>query len=523
MNVFEDLIGELKEENLLEGTVLDLPREPASRPHSQLSAAVGRDADDLLIDFDDGWADNHPPAPVDDELPKLPAENTGADFYRKRAMEEVSSLQMVEHLFSAIEREHLKSAPAASGELDVKKALHKFLQLSENNPTAEYSEAEFELLHRIECWSTALAARDQNISVANLRRYCENSRPVLSSQALMALARFYRNTPYSEASRAKFDFVITRLFSRETEDEKRKLLFGRSEMIGHIETLYANWSSVSLYEGADSEAGIAGALARFEAMILEAEQSTGFYQLATEEFFDRLRKFKETLCELFFAPTLTAASIECNVRIGNRFVELITAERGRTSPENIEEKYGYTYDQILSEAAGKTLHLVELMKSLPQADPAAKRAEKAAMEVFVPTPAPPKSAYEAPRRGTFEIFKVNKWLLAATIAIAVLSAIVYLAAGQFAPDDSSVPATRKVDLTGSEFEPFLKAGGVSETTLFATTQPGWEKLSEERQKEVLTGALHFAERSGAGQVQLINSKGKTVAFASKDRVEISRP
>src|SRR4026209_521634 len=126
-------------------------------------------------------------------------------------------------------------------------------------------------MRETEAWSSALSGRDRKISVANLRRFCENSRPVLSSQALIALARYYRNSAFSEQTRAKFDFVMTRLFSREIEGAKRKVLFGRAEMIGHIKTLYANWASVALYSTDDVSLKARAIVAGFEDRVAEAE------------------------------------------------------------------------------------------------------------------------------------------------------------------------------------------------------------------------------------------------------------
>src|SRR5690606_10232902 len=204
MTVFEDLIEELKEENLLESTVI----EP-----------TGGSPDGLA-----GGSD----------VPTFEKAASPAEFFKKRAEGEVASLQMVQHVLSGVEREHMKSAAMPFNDLKVKKALHDFLQESESPNSEKAKEAEFELLEQTQDWFASLAERDREISVANIRRFCENSRPVLSSQALIALTRFYRNAPFSEDTRSKFDFVVTRLFSKDLGDGKRRSLFERNDSIGHI-------------------------------------------------------------------------------------------------------------------------------------------------------------------------------------------------------------------------------------------------------------------------------------------------
>lgn len=50
-----------------------------------------------------------------------------SEFYRRRATEEVTSLQIVEHLISAIEKEQMKIVPKPYDDLPVSMALHDFL------------------------------------------------------------------------------------------------------------------------------------------------------------------------------------------------------------------------------------------------------------------------------------------------------------------------------------------------------------------------------------------------------------
>jgi len=404
------------------------------------------------------------------------------EFYRKRAMDEVSSLQMVEHVLSGIEREHMKMTPVTFDDLAVKKALHKFLQVTGDFKSEEHGNSENALMQETENWSLALGKRDGNVSVANIRRFCENSRPVLSSQALMALARFYRNSSYSEPVRGKFDFVMTRLFSRDIGEERRKLLFGRTEMVGHIKTFYANWSSIALYTADDGEPGIAEAVSRFDAFVREAENAESFDVLITGDFFNRIRLFKEETNEMFFVADVAAAAIECNVRIGNRYVDLIRAERESNNVEKIEEKYGYSYDTIISNAASKTLLLVELLK-----DEQLAGFEKPAALEEVETKTVERRSYErapvetAERSGFFDLFSVNKYLAAFTVLVVALSAGVYLWSENFA-GDAPTEVARDVDLGDSPLKQHIRTVRSSSETLYGVTQPTWDSMSADEQK-----------------------------------------
>lgn len=507
MNVFADLIEELKEENLLEETVIDLKRKAAEANGLKLngiSAENGSQPNEATEGSEPLQTADSNEEPVDER-----------EFYRRRAMEEVSSLQMVEHVISGIEREHMKMNPAVYDDLAIKKALHRFLQVSSDPGSSEYSEAEYSLMHEAETWFAALARRDANISVANLRRYCENSRPVLSSQALMALARFYRNSPFSEPVRGKFDFVMTRLFSREGEGQRRKLLFSRPEMIGHIRTLYANWSSLSLYPREEHSEGIGAVVGRFDAFVKEVEAAENFDSLIESDFFNRLRLFKEETAEMFFASEVLAAAMECNVRVGNRFVDLLEAERERNNIETIEEKYGYSYDTIISNAASKTLLLVELLKGEKEPEPEIVSEQPAAKSIPIAFEAAPQT--EKRRVG------VNKWLLAATILTAILSVGIYLWSSADGPESSGVQEAKTIELPAGNLQKHIRFARRSDETLYGMAQPTWIALSEAEQRELLSEAFAFANSLGLKRVNILNERGRTIGYATKDKIEVVRP
>ena len=513
MNVFEDLIEELRDENLLEETVMDSSRVAADVQSATLTPAKTDN---------EGAIERNGTSKAQPNLETFVAEGPEdeREFYRKRAIDEVSGLQMVEHVVSAIEREHMKMMPASYDDLEAKKALHRFVQVQGDASSTEYMEAEFNLMRETEAWNTALSDRDQKISVSNLRRFCENCRPALSSQALIALSRFYRNAPYTELSRAKFDLIMTRLFSRDSGegDEKRRLLFGRSEMIGHIKTLYANWSSVALYSAEDTELRARAVAAGFDDRVREAEAAENFEQLIQDSFFDKVHEFKEATGEMFFTPEIVAATIDCNVRIGNKFVDLVRVERQNSNLESIEQKYGYEYDQTISDAAGKTFQLVELVRGLPDSD--VLTGDAANPQPESPRKQGPNTKREKVSRSPF---KVNKWLLIATIIAVGVSTALYFWANQPNAETQSAEMAADVNLENTPFSEYLRTGRATPQTFYAVTLPSWDQLTEDQQKDILRQTLEFANKNGQKHVQLVNVRGRNVAYASSSRTEILSP
>ncbi len=521
MSVFEDLIDELKNENLLEDTVIDLKRadaaahtEPAPGSDDELSSGHA-----FVMQAEDDEGPAHTGEEIRD-VPVIEKPSTETEFFRKRAMDEVSSLQMVEHVFSGVEREHQKITPVAFDDLKAKKALHRFIQVSGDPKSVEHAEAEFALRQETEAWSYAHYERDQKISVANLRRFCEECRPVLSSQALVALARFYRNSPYSEDVRGKFEFVMTRLFSRETGEGIRRLLFEPKEMIGHINTLYANWSSIALYTRQDDQIEVSLTITRFGEFREEVENAVSFAYLIGSEVFDRVRTYKEECAEMFFVPEVVTEAIKCNLAVGNRYVELIAQERQERSAEKIEEEYGTEYDNLVSAAACKTLLLSEVLALEPGMHED-EGVEEASAGQFAPVKPKTPSRVKATESSHFDLFGVNKWLLIACVICIVLSVGVYIWAEKFAGgNDTNTQVATAVEIDDPDIKKYVRSSRATKETLYAVTEPTFDTLSEAEQKELLGKVRKLANAKNLNKVSLLNNSGKTVAYASKDRLEL---
>ncbi len=570
MSIFEDLIEELKEENLLEETVIEVKKEKdltndfqAERTKTesfQMKTVSGfDDFQPSAASFEDSGfgetiltgqeftvkeeifsareVNEEAGEPVVLTNPEIHLSETVAEiisddvkiypeiektkmvvsekeYFRKRAMEEVTGLQMVEHVLSGVEREQMKVVPKPYDDLPVKMALHDFLQVSSETNTTEHAQAEFRLMQETENWYSALSHRDKNITVAHLRRYCETSRPALSAQALISLARFYRNSPYSESVRSKFDLIVTRLFSREIECEQRELVLTHDEMIHQLKELYSDWSSIQLYSVDEGASEILISTMKFDDFIKEVENTHSFEELINNDFFSRLRSFKEGCHENFFAPLVTVSAIESNIQIGNRYIDLLQKEKENSNVENLEEKYGFLHDQAVSDATGKTLQLVELLK-----DRTERRGPTEIVEVSVKEQE--KTHVKAPKKPRNKLFAVNKWLLAATIVTIFGCAGLYFWADYETKETKKDTANVvKVNLENTPMKDYIQTARITGETFFGITLASWENLDSERKEELLKKILTIGPEKGFKKVHLINDNGRSVGYASVEKVEV---
>jgi len=546
MSVFEDLIVELKQENLLERTVIEeqrfaeqnlgyLDKTEVPNVEFESPSMLPGDVDLNVVQVELDGYDSHLHDTVVPEVKQPESQvhkkpRNGQEFYRKRAMSEVSNLQMVEHVLTGVEREYMKIKPRVFDDFATKKALNNFLQVTEDENSTEHKEAEFKLMSETEAWCTALSERDRDVLVSNLRQYCENSRPPLSSQALVALARFYRNLPYSDTVRSKFDFVITRLFSRPVANEMRTAFFTRDETLAHIQTLYRDWSSIAYYGDDDDGSKAMLTALSFEDLAIEAENAGSFDQLIEKEFFGRVRTFKDSIGEMFYAPNVLAAAIDANVRIGNAYVKLIDRERQRMDAESIHTKYGDLHDDTVSEGVGRTLELVELLRSplnksvqiedVPHEEGQTEARESRHEAAITIESAPARELPPFLQKLVDQVRSMNRFIAVSSAILIALSIGIYIYANFFVAEKGVTAEVRVVGIEDALYRDYIESARVSNETLYGLLLPTWENLSKEKKQEILQKLYQDGKDKGYSQVNLINKDGKPAGFASATRFDI---
>ena len=90
-------------------------------------------------------------------------------------------------------------------------------------------------------------------------------------------------------------------------------------------------------------------------------------------------------------------------------------------------------------------------------------------------------------------------------------------------DGKAAIVAQEVDLSNSELDAHLSQAKASKETLYAVTEPSWDAMTDEEKKEFLKKVVGFAEDKGMQKVNLLNYKGRTVAFSDKNRFEVLPP
>ncbi len=567
MNLFENLVDELKEENLLEETVINTSKErkaaklkdqDAPEDLSALENSAGDPVMPVDLDEPDECTDETPDltdfhSPVDNDTDSqtetadeeiqqtdedrdleedtpeseedesgIVAEGTEADVaesremtlkqaYSQRMSDEVMSLDAVEHVVSGIEREQMRTVPHRYDVVPVKQALHLFLTEFKTLESPEPTESEATLRKEIERWHTSLINRDSDIPTPLLRLYCDDSG--LNSKSLGSLARFYRNSPFSESVRSKFDLVITRYFTDEADGNRREMSLEREELIAAVTKLYEEWSSVPVYSVDEEDSELILAAFKFEDYINEAKRCRSFDELLTNGFFKRIKGFKKKTSENFFAPLLVASAVECNVAIGNRYVDLIEQERRKSGADALGERYGGKHDKSISEATSKTLQLSDLLK---EQETERRRQKNRGKISSLVTGLPPKETSGKKSNHTYTI------VMGVLIAFGLL-VCGYLTYSALVGDPVNLTESEeKIRLERSFMHKFVKSSTIKDGKFSGAVTANWNSLTTAEKEEVITKIAALGKVKGYEKVELTDDSGKVITSTLGTKVEFAK-
>ena len=242
-----------------------------------------------------------------------------------RAIGEAKTLETIQRIFGGIERAIMGRVPETYDTASAINAARNFDQSVKDNLIAAGEEAEDLLTNELYLWRVSLSQRDEAISAYNLRRFCERTEEHLDLAAFAALARFYRSLSTTESVQSKYDFAVTRLFASVTESNGRVLRLDGDRLVQGLTEMFQSWGQTDRV-GQTTEREAELAAKGFRAFVSEAEAIDQFEDLISLNFFNRVREFKGDLGKTFYAAEVTAAAIECNVALANKFSGLLAGE-----------------------------------------------------------------------------------------------------------------------------------------------------------------------------------------------------
>ena len=262
---------------------------------------------------------------------------------------------------------------------------------------------------------------------------------------------------------------------------------------------------------------------KFQEFIAELNAAENIDELIRGNFFRRLNSLKERAQESFFAPLVAATTVESNIIIGNKYLELINQAREEMQMTDILDKFGALHEETISEATGKSYRLAQLLKEKSEKTTSVEATqpepEPEIAEVETPQPVKPKPEKKITTENKSKL--PGKWVsIFAVIGIIVCAALYFGLQPSDSIDNSNIPKAAKVNLENTFLNDYLKSASLSGTMLFCVAKPEWNTLSEDGKKDFLKKILIAGNERGFDKIHLINEQGETVAYADGNRLEV---
>jgi len=78
-------------------------------------------------------------------------------------------------------------------------------------------------------------------------------------------------------------------------------------------------------------------------------------------------------------------------------------------------------------------------------------------------------------------------------------------------------------MSDPELRKHLRMALASSETLYGVAQPSWDARSEEEQRDLLRRAFTMAQSLKMKRVNIVNYKGRTIGYATADKIELLGP
>lgn len=443
---------------------------------------------------------------------------------------EVNSLQIVDYIFSSIEKKKNSHYPQKFDIGALKKRVKRLIDSKGiKNGAEELIQEESIVNEEIARWCVLLTQRDKGITGVDLMLYCEQSKPPLNTQALLSLIRFYLELPFSETIRVKLDVLMTRLFSFNVKKGKRQLSHSPNEIKLKLEEYYESFPNAPNFSE-EEQRKLKVAVEKFREFVSIAQNSRDLDALISSKLHEEIIRFKQQLGEDFLEPSVLAAAIECNVLVGNIYTDLLLQKKDLADVTDVSMKYPVLGQQTFLEAVVHNINSPDLFDSNTEAIDSKEITDGKETDLELQIRLNSKKAKKVRKSANTSKTKVamlefsskieHKWLIA-VLAISVLLGIALYGYVEFFSSDVKKAAAQPISLENTEFKEYIKIGKINNELFVGVVTDKWAQLSEDEKRKLVEKLLTLGKSQQFSKVYLLNNNGLTVASGADSNIEIS--
>lgn len=287
--------------------------------------------------------------------------------YLRRTIEKMKALQATERVLSHVERAMLNRLPVPYDLKPLVGAISVLSNAVQKGDPEKVRQASAGVSYALDASIDALAERDAGVMPYNLRRFCDQPENLVGPTSYAAMTGFYRGLPHTEAVRGKYDFTVTRFFASPFPGKTanyRQLKSTRKQVTVRLIEMCHGWGEL-ISKTPEDTAKIVEICRQFDKFIVEIQKIQKLEDVITSNYFNRIRDFKTGIGEYLFQPEVTATSVDANISINNRFLELL--ELDSQAPDLLSDEVQLVMDVFSATYADNTEDIRKIISDeLPQ-------------------------------------------------------------------------------------------------------------------------------------------------------------
>ena len=194
--------------------------------------------------------------------------------------------------------------------------------------------------------------------------------------------------------------------------------------------------------------------------------------------------------------------------VSNQAERSLTEESLDIETELVSDAIARTFELRRADETKERIFIAAENDSRPEVSRAARKAKRT-------------RSGRTTRSGRSTLFGINRWLLAATILSVTISASIYVWAQYYTEEPATATVSaRVVDLGKPELNQYVKTAKIGGETLFITVTPEFTGLEQDKRRSIVQQIRDLGETKAFRKVTFSDAEGKTVAFASAERIDI---
>jgi hypothetical protein len=450
---------------------------------------------------------NENSTPVANQTSNSEKKVTKLEGVLQQISKEVNYLQVLENTFTSLQKDDPNFSANHFNNQKLKKLFLEFQETGSSISNEDKKKFIGLINQELNLWRKQIVELEKPVTAEKLRFSIEKANPPIHHTILISLARFYFVFKDSAEKRSKFENLAMFLFNDEIENQKRKLIRDKAEIVKSYDDVFVNWTKKQEISFEKNLVNVV--VTELDNFVKQVEECKKLAELREKDILSNYKKFKQNLGKGFYHQDIFIEILEKNTKIGNIIIDKIIKEMSENREEFLLQSF-YDFEVQFANSLCKSLNINNIK---PFQEPKAIKIDNNVEYKTVNKKASKISSYSQSKP------KTRKWLIAACI----ISILITLGLNFGYILELTQKKTAEAEVVNQKSLPngqYLAEAKIQNKTLQIIVKDDWDKLTPDAKKETATKIMALGPETGYNEIVFMKVTGEQVAKANDAKVEI---